>query len=159
MTPPRAYAERLNLSRSGTALAVLPSGRIAKINAADRSTMRGGRPNVVFHVDLSAETSSRPPQVGHSADTHIPGLAGRNSALLRCCHQVRQCCRDREWVMLEGEKGSGRTRLAQAVGQNVKPGRTVWVMRAETFSSAAPFVAELRHCPAVRIRSGDRRRG
>src|SRR6516225_10381497 len=98
----------LSSTLSGTALAVLPSGHIAKITAADRSTMRGGRTNVVFHVDLSVETSSHPPQIGHSAHTQIPGLAGRDSAWLRCCEQVRQCCRDRDWVMLEGEKGSGR---------------------------------------------------
>jgi len=133
----------LSSTLSGMALAVLPSGHIAKITAADRSTMRGGRTNVVFHVDLSAETSSHLPQIGQSAHSQIPGLAGRDSAWLRCCEQVRQCCRDRDWVMLEGEKGSGRARLAQAVGQDVKPGRTVRVMRAETFPSAARFVAEL----------------
>ena len=136
-------SDLLTSTLSGTALAVLPSGHIAKITAAERSTLRGGRTNVVFHVDLSAETSSSPPRIGHPAHTHIPGLAGRNSAWLRCCQQVRQCCRDRDWVMLEGEKGSGRARLAQAVGQDVKPGRTVRVMRAETFPSAARFVAEL----------------
>jgi sigma-54 dependent transcriptional regulator, acetoin dehydrogenase operon transcriptional activator AcoR len=136
-------SDLLSSTLSGTALAVLPSGHIAKITAADRSTMRGGRTNVVFHVDLSAETSSRLPQIGHSAHTHIPGLAGRNSAWLRCCQQVRHCCRDRDWVMLEGEKGSGRARLAQAVGQDVKPGRTVRVMRAEKFPNAVHFVAEL----------------
>jgi transcriptional regulator of acetoin/glycerol metabolism len=133
----------LTSTLSGTALAVLPSGHIAKLAATDRCTMRGGRTNVVFHVDLSAETNSHPPGIGHSANTHIPGLAGRNSAWLRCCQQVRQCCRDHDWVMLEGEKGSGRARLAQAVGQNVKPGRTVRVIRAETFRSAARLVAEL----------------
>ena len=136
-------SDLLTSTLSGTALAVLPSGHIAKITAAERSTLRGGRTNVVFHVDLSAETGSSPPRIGHPAHTHIPGLAGRNSAWLRCCQQVRQCCRDRDWVMLEGEKGSGRARLAQAVGQDVKPGRTVRVMRAETFPSAARFVAEL----------------
>ena len=136
-------SDLLSSTLSGMALAVLPSGHIAKITAADRSTMRGGRTNVVFHVDLSVETSSHPPQIGHSAHTQIPGLAGRDSAWLRCCEQVRQCCRDRDWVMLEGEKGSGRAWLAQAVGQDVKPDRTVRVMRAETFPSAARFVAEL----------------
>lgn len=136
-------SDLLSSTLSGTALAVLPSGRIAKITAADRSTMRGGRTNVVFHVDFSAETSSEPQQIGHPAHTPIPGLAGHDSAWLRCCHQVRQYCRDRDWVMLEGEKGSGRSRLARAVGQDVKPGRTVRVMRAETFPSAARLVAEL----------------
>jgi transcriptional regulator of acetoin/glycerol metabolism len=136
-------SDQLTSTLSGTALAVLPSGHIAKLSATDRFEMRGGRTNVVFHVDLSAGTSWHPPRIGHPVNTHIPGLAGRNSAWLRCCEQVRQCCRDQDWVMLEGEKGSGRARLAQAVGQNVKPGRTVRVMRAETFSSAARFVAEL----------------
>ncbi|OBF62441.1 siderophore-interacting protein [Mycobacterium sp. 852002-53434_SCH5985345] len=136
-------SDLLSSKLSGTALAVLPSGRIAKITAADRSTIRSGRTNVVFHVDLSAETSSRSAPVGHSSYTQIPGLAGRNSAWLRCCQQVRQCCRDRDWVMLEGEKGSGRARLAQAVGRDVKPGRTVRVMRAETFPNATRLVAEL----------------
>jgi sigma-54 dependent transcriptional regulator, acetoin dehydrogenase operon transcriptional activator AcoR len=136
-------SDLLTSTLSGTALAVLPSGRLAKITAAERSTMRGGRTNVVFRVELSTETSSPTPRIGHSAHTHIPGLAGRNSAWLRCCQQVRQCCSDRHWVMIEGENGSGRTRLAQAVGQDVKPGRTVRVMRAETFASPASFVAEL----------------
>ena len=136
-------SDLLACALSGTALAVLPSGHIAKIIAAERSTLRGGRTNVVFQVNLSAESSSHPPRIGHPAHTYIPGLAGRSGAWLRCCQQVRQCCRDREWVMLEGEKGSGRARLAQAVGQDVKPGRTVRVMRAETFPSATRFVAEL----------------
>ncbi|WP_304528447.1 sigma-54-dependent Fis family transcriptional regulator [Mycobacterium sp. E2479] len=136
-------SDLLSSTLSGTVLAVLPSGRIAKITAADRSTTRGGRTNVVFHVDFSAETDSHPHQTGRPANTRIPGLAGHDSAWLRCCQQVRQCCRDRDWVILEGEKGSGRSRLAQAIGQDVKPGRTVRTMRAETFPSAARLVAEL----------------
>ena len=132
----------LGSTMSGTALAVLPSGHIAKITAADRSTTRG-RTNVVFHVVVSAAPSSHLPQMGRLAHAQIPGLAGRNSAWLQCCQQVRQCCHHQDWVMLEGEKGSGRARLAQSVGQYVKPGRTVRVMRAETFPSPAHFVAEL----------------
>lgn len=136
-------SDLLTSTLSGTVLAVLSRGRIARITAADRSTTSGGRANVVFHVDVSSETSSRSSHTGHTEQARIPGLAGRNSAWLRCCQQVRQCCRDREWLMLEGEKGSGRAKLAQAVGQDVRRGRTVRVMRAETYGSAASFVAEL----------------
>ncbi|MCV7257087.1 sigma-54-dependent Fis family transcriptional regulator [Mycobacterium shimoidei] len=136
-------SDLLSSTSSATALAVLPSGRIAEITAADRLTMRAGRTNVVFHVDFSAETSAGPQQIAHPARAQIPGLAGHDRAWLRCCHQVRQYCHDRDWVVLEGEKGSGRSRLAQAVGQDVKPGRTVRVMRADTFPSAARLVAEL----------------
>ncbi len=136
-------SDLLNCALPGTALAVLPSGRVAKITAVDRSTSPGGRTNVVCRVDLSAETKYHPPPIDRSAHAYIPGLAGRSSAWLHCCQQVRQCCRDREWVILEGEKGSGRARLAQAVGQDAKPGRTVRVLRAEAFPSAARLVAEL----------------
>lgn len=136
-------SDLLSSTLSGTALAVLPSGQIAKITAADRTAIRGGQTNVVFQVDLSSQISSQAPRVARSARTQIPGLAGRDSAWLRCCQQVRQCCSNRDWVMLEGEKGSGRARLAQAVGQYVKPGRTVRVMRAETFPSTTRLVAEL----------------
>jgi transcriptional regulator of acetoin/glycerol metabolism len=136
-------SDLLSSTLAGTALTVLPSGRIVKIAAVDRSTMRGGRTNVVFRVDLSVAEGSHPAKVGHCAPAQIAGLAGRDSAWLRCCQQVRQYCRDGDWVMLEGEKGSGRARLAQAVGQDVKPGRTVRVMRAETYPSATRLVADL----------------
>jgi len=136
-------SDLLTSAFSGTALAVLPSGHIAKITAAERSTLRRGRTNVVYEVDLSAATSSRQHHIGHPAHSSIPGLAGRNSAWLHCCQQVQQCCRDRNWVMLVGEKGSGRARLAQAVVENAQPGRSVRVMRAETFPSGAHLVAEI----------------
>jgi sigma-54 dependent transcriptional regulator, acetoin dehydrogenase operon transcriptional activator AcoR len=81
---------------------------------------------------------TRPPAL-----PRIPGLAGHSSSWRRICQQVERCCRDRDWVVLEGEKGCGRAKLAQAVGQYVKQGQMVRVMRAETFTTAACFVAEL----------------
>jgi transcriptional regulator of acetoin/glycerol metabolism len=136
-------SDLLTSTLPGTTLAVLPSGRVAKITATERSTLLSGRTNIVLRVDLSAETGSRPSRMGRSPHTCVPGLAGRNSAWLSCCQQVRQCCRDRNWVLLEGEEGSGRARLAQAAAQDVKPDRTARVLRAEMYPSAARFVAEL----------------
>lgn len=136
-------SDLLTSTVSGTALVVLPSGYVVKMTAAERSTMHGGQTNVVFHVDISTETTSRVHQVHRPVHTHIAGLAGRNGAWVRCCQQVRQYCSDGDWILLEGEKGSGRARLAQSVGRDVKPDRTVRVIRAETASSAARFVAEL----------------
>jgi transcriptional regulator of acetoin/glycerol metabolism len=136
-------SDLLTCTLPGTTLAVLPSGRVAKITATERSTLRSGRTNVVLRVDLSAETGSHLSRMSRSPNTSIPGLAGRNSAWLSCCQQVRQCCRDRNWVLLEGEKGSGRARLAQAVAQDVKPGRTARVLCAEMYPSAARFVADV----------------
>ena len=124
-------------------LAVLPSGTTANISVVDHAEIRGGRTNVVFHVHLSTEVTAHRVGTRQSAASHIPGLVGRSSSWRRSCQQVERCCRDRDWVLLEGEKGSGRAKLAQAVAQYIHPGKTVRVMRAETFPTPALFVAEV----------------
>jgi transcriptional regulator of acetoin/glycerol metabolism len=126
----------------GSPRVVLPSGSFAKICVANRAQIRG-RTNVVFHVQLSLQETVHRLGIRQPALTHIPGLAGRSSSWRRSCQEVERCCRDRDWVVLEGEKGSGRAKLAQAVGQYVKPGKNVRILRSETFPTAARFVAEL----------------
>jgi sigma-54 dependent transcriptional regulator, acetoin dehydrogenase operon transcriptional activator AcoR len=123
--------------------AVLPSGTTANISVVDHAEFRGGRTNVVFHVHLSTEATAHRVGTRQSVASHIPGLVGRSSSWRRSCQQVERCCRDRDWVLLEGEKGSGRAKLAQAVGQYVHPMKTVRVVRAETFPTPALFVAEI----------------
>src|SRR4030095_2310764 len=51
-------------------------------------------------------------------------------------------------VVIEGESGSGRSRLGQAVAQHVTPERTVRVLRAENFDSTDDFIAQLAAAPA-----------
>jgi transcriptional regulator of acetoin/glycerol metabolism len=123
--------------------AILPSGTTASISVVDHAEIRGGRTNVVFHVHLSTEATLHRVVTRHSAASLIPGLVGRSSSWRRSCQQVERCCRDRDWILLEGEKGSGRAKLAQCVAQYVHPGKTVRVMRAETFPAPALFVAEI----------------
>jgi transcriptional regulator of acetoin/glycerol metabolism len=133
----------LSAKTSDAPMAVLPSGTTAKLSVADRAQIGGARTNVVFHIRLSAETTAYRVGIRRPAVTRIPGLAGRSSSWRRSCQQVERCCRDRAWVLIEGEKGSGRAKLAQAVGEYVRPGRVVRVMRVENFSTAGRFVAEL----------------
>jgi transcriptional regulator of acetoin/glycerol metabolism len=123
--------------------AVLPSGTTANISVEDRAEIRGGRMNVVFHVHLSTEATAHPVATRQSVASHIPGLVGRSSSWRRSCQQVERCCRDRDWILLEGEKGSGRAKLAQCVAQYVHPRKTVRVLRAETFPTPALFIAEI----------------
>jgi len=91
----------------------------------------------VFHVSLHV-TESTPVRGGQP----IPRLAGRSSSFRRSCQQVERCYRDREWVVIEGERGSGRTRLGQSVAQFVTPERTIRILRAESFTSTDDFVVE-----------------
>jgi transcriptional regulator of acetoin/glycerol metabolism len=123
-------------------VAVLPSGTTANISVVDHAEIRG-RTNVVFHVHLSTEATAHRFGTRQSVASHIPGLVGRSSSWRRSCQQVERCCRDRDWVLLEGEKGSGRAKLAQAVAQYLHPTTTVRVIRAETFATPALFVAEM----------------
>jgi sigma-54 dependent transcriptional regulator, acetoin dehydrogenase operon transcriptional activator AcoR len=123
--------------------AMLPSGTTANISIIDHAEIRCGRTNVVFHVHLSTEAIASRIATRQSAASHIPGLVGRNSSWRRSCQQVERCCREGDWILLEGEKGSGRAKLAQCVAQHVHPGKAVRVLRAETFPTPALFVAEI----------------
>jgi sigma-54 dependent transcriptional regulator, acetoin dehydrogenase operon transcriptional activator AcoR len=131
------------LSRSATVtttVVVLPSGTTTRISTAEQVATRG-RPGIVFHVHVQpADQRAAGRQVTLPL---IPRLAGRSSSWRRCCQQVERCYREREWVVIQGETGSGRTRLGQAVVQHVSPERTVRVFRAEDFRSADAFVAEV----------------
>jgi sigma-54 dependent transcriptional regulator, acetoin dehydrogenase operon transcriptional activator AcoR len=122
-----------------TAIATLPSGITARITVAEELSMRGRSRNVVFHVQLTSQNTPAH-RVAHES---IPRLAGRSSSWLRSCQQVERCYRDRDWVVIEGESGSGRSRLGQAVAQHVTPERTVRVLRAENFDTTDDFIAEL----------------
>lgn len=130
-------AEMTRTSFSTTTVATLPSGTSVKISAAERIEVGVRSDSVVFHISLHV-TESAPVRAMRA----IPRLAGRSSSFRRSCQQVERCYRDREWVVIEGEHGSGRTKLGQSVAQFVTPERAVRILRAESFSSADDFVAE-----------------
>jgi transcriptional regulator of acetoin/glycerol metabolism len=129
-------ADMTRTSFNSTAVTTLPSGVSVKISAAERIAFRVRSDSVVFHVSLHI-TESAPVRGGQS----IAGLAGRSSSFRRSCQQVERCYRDREWVVIEGESGTGRTRLGQSVAHSVTPERSVTVLRAESFDTADDFVA------------------
>ncbi|HVQ49053.1 MAG TPA: helix-turn-helix domain-containing protein, partial [Mycobacterium sp.] len=130
-------ADMTRTSFTTTAVATLPSGNSVKISTAERIAVGVRSDSVVFHVSLHV-TESAPVRAGQP----IPRLAGRSSSFRRSCQQVERCYRDREWVVIEGERGSGRTRLGQSVAQFVTPERTIRILRAESFDSADDLVAE-----------------
>jgi sigma-54 dependent transcriptional regulator, acetoin dehydrogenase operon transcriptional activator AcoR len=126
---------------ASTVVATLPSGMTAKITTADRVTTGSRGSNVVCHVHFSPESAAG--GTCHDAGRlSIPTLAGRSSSWRRSCQQVERCCRDGDWVVLEGEGGSGRAKLAQAVAQHLAPERAVRVFRAHDFATVGDLVAE-----------------
>lgn len=129
-------ADMTRASLTSTAVASLPSGVSVKISVADRIAIGVRNDSVVFHVSVHVTASTPVRGGGHS----VPGLAGRSSSFRRSCQQVERCYRDREWVVLEGERGSGRTRLGQSVAQFVSPERSVAILREDDLGSADDFV-------------------
>lgn len=130
-------AEMTRTSFTTTVVATLPSGASMKISTAERIAVGVRSDSVVFHVSLHV-TERTPARGGQT----IPRLAGRSSSFRRSCQQVERCYRDRDWVVIEGERGSGRTRLGQSVAQYVTPERTIRILRAESFDAVDDFVAE-----------------
>jgi transcriptional regulator of acetoin/glycerol metabolism len=126
-----------------TALVELPSGGTAKITAAERIPIRGHGSYVVFQIRLAVEETARRFGIGPPIHPGIPGLAGRSSSWHRSCQQIERCCRDQDWVALDGEPGSGRAKIAQAVAQHVNADKMVRVLRIENFSGAEEFISEL----------------
>ncbi|MFG3524849.1 sigma-54-dependent Fis family transcriptional regulator [Nocardia nova] len=120
------HATDLQRSLSQTAGAVLPSGHSAKLTIAERIGSCNGRSDIVAHVALTGSTPSSSALV--TRRPAIPGLAGRSSSWQRSCRQVERCCADRSWVVLDGEPGSGRAKLAEMVARHVRPGRAVRVL-------------------------------
>ncbi|MEU7765278.1 helix-turn-helix domain-containing protein [Nocardia sp. NPDC049190] len=123
-------------------LASLPSGRIAKVTAVERIAAHGGSRTMVLHVHLPVDHAIHHPTVTFRLS--LPGVAGRSSSWRRSCQRVERCCRDREWVVIDGEKGSGRAKLAKSVVEHVNPGKIVRVLRMTDFADSDGLLAALR---------------
>lgn len=129
-------AELTRTSFTSTAVANLPSGASVKISAAERIAVGVRSDSVVFHVSVHVAESA--PVRGTQ---QIPRLAGRSSSFRRSCQQVERCYRDREWVVIEGERGSGRTHLGHSVAHFVTPERPIPILHVDDFDTPESFVA------------------
>ncbi|HKP44036.1 sigma-54-dependent Fis family transcriptional regulator [Mycobacterium sp.] len=134
-------AEMTQSTLRATAIATLPSGNTAKLSAAEQISTHDRGGSVVFHIHV--QLAAQHAAAGGVTLESIPRLAGRSSSWRRSCQQVERCYRDRDWVVIEGERGSGRTRLGQAVAQHVSPERAVRVLRREMFCTTEDFIAEV----------------
>jgi sigma-54 dependent transcriptional regulator, acetoin dehydrogenase operon transcriptional activator AcoR len=134
-------AELARSTNVTTAVTTLPSGITTRMSTVEQVSSGNRGRHVVFHV--LAPVAAQSTAVNAVPIASIPGLAGHSSSWRRSCQQLERCYRDRDWVMIEGECGSGRSKLAQAVAQHVTPERAIRTFRIENFDDTADFVAEL----------------
>jgi len=135
-------AEIAESAGTPTVITTLPSGTTVRISLAERVATPGRARNAVFHVQMQQFVQIGAAQNSERTQATLR-LPGRSSSWLRSCQQVEHYYRDRQWTLIEGERGSGRSTLAQAVVRSVSPERTVRVLRCGTFDSPDAFTAEV----------------
>jgi transcriptional regulator of acetoin/glycerol metabolism len=108
----------------------LPSGLTARVHC--RPSCAGGGP-VGGVVQVQVVTRMGAPQRSIVAAPHAPPLptaVGSSTAWKKCAHAVDRHFQSREWLVLEGEPGVGKTTLARATHQNRTPAGHLRVLDA-----------------------------
>lgn len=113
-------ADAANKPNAHTLVADLPSGLVVRLDYRP-SLLSDDVVGGVFRVHL-AEGSEPGSGDGLPVRLSMPGLTGTSTQWQRSCVQVRDACRARRWLVIEGESGVGKASLARAVHHGVKPG-------------------------------------
>ncbi|KAA9160123.1 GAF domain-containing protein [Amycolatopsis acidicola] len=139
-----------------TVLADLPSGVVARLEyrpVYTGSVLAGGVFRVKNHA--GAQRTAGP------AEAHLPGLAGVSPAWRQTCAAAQAGFTAGSWLVLTGERGSGKTALAQAVARHHSPSGHLIVRDCEGVEDYEAWAAELADevatatAPAVILRHAD----
>jgi transcriptional regulator of acetoin/glycerol metabolism len=106
-------AEVLTARRPMNVTMSLPSGAAARLSCTPVSSEAGPAGGVV-RVKLTREPELSATPIPAQIPV-LPGIAGSGALWLRACNDTRLHHRNGEWVVLEGESGTGRLAIARAV--------------------------------------------
>ncbi|HZG91747.1 MAG TPA: helix-turn-helix domain-containing protein [Pseudonocardia sp.] len=120
----------------------LPSGAVARVQGKTSWTQRGAAGGVL-HVQLAAPDAT--PARGQPAQlpppAQLPAAVGSGLRWTKCCQAVDRHFQNREWLVLEGEPGTGKTTVARATHQMRTPAAHLRVMDADDYD--ARWIAEI----------------
>ncbi|GAB6901804.1 sigma-54-dependent Fis family transcriptional regulator [Kineosporia succinea] len=119
-----------------TLICDLPSGLVARLGYRPVEGRRGQLGGVV-EVRFSRQPVAARPRRDVAA---LPGLVGGSGVWQRCVAEVENCYRQREWVVLSGESGTGKLALLRAVRARHDPAGHFRVMSGE--ESADPTMVD-----------------
>jgi transcriptional regulator of acetoin/glycerol metabolism len=111
-------AEALATGRRQQLLVDLPSGLTARVHCKPSFT-DGGAAGGVVQVQLIGQVPSG--SVRTALPPSLPAAVGSGALWTKCHQAVDRTFRTREWLVLEGEPGTGKTTLARAVHQSRTP--------------------------------------
>jgi transcriptional regulator of acetoin/glycerol metabolism len=128
-------AEALSSGGRRQLLVDLPSGVTARVQCRP-SWSEGGRGGGVLQVQLLANEAA--PGASRSvsptpARPALPAAVGSGPLWTKCCQAVDRHFQTREWVVLEGEAGTGKTTLARATHQRRTPAGHLRVLDADDY--------------------------
>jgi Transcriptional activator of acetoin/glycerol metabolism len=129
---PPLLAEAAEALRSGhrrQLVVDLPSGATARIHCLSSLTDVGVRSGVL-KVSLVAEHARPSPSTGTSPASGRCGSVGSGALWTKCSEAVDRLAHAGEWLMLEGEPGTGKTALAVASHRRHTPTARLRVLDA-----------------------------
>ena len=125
----------------------LPSGHTARVQCRP-SWSDSGHSGGIVQVQVIANGAAHTPRVT-AATPSLPAAVGSGPLWAKCCQAVDRHFRAREWLVLEGEAGTGKTTIARATHQGRTPAAHLRVFDAEEFGPR--WVAEI----VEELESGD----
>jgi transcriptional regulator of acetoin/glycerol metabolism len=121
--------EALKAGHRHQVLVDLPSGNTARVQCRPSWT-EGSRSGGIVQVQLITNGAVPTPRV-HSANPTLPAAVGSGPLWAKCCQAVDRHFRAREWLVLEGEPGTGKTTVARATHQGRTPAAHLRVLDAD----------------------------
>ncbi len=124
----------------------LPSGAIAKVQCRPSWSEGDSRGGVLQVQLVRGEVRTAPRIVSHAAALHaLPAAVGSGALWKKCCQGVDRHFQSREWLVLEGEPGTGKTTLARATHQRRSPAAHLRLLDADDYGPRwiAEVTAEL----------------
>lgn len=98
----------------------LPSGRTARLTRVSGRERGAPERSALFYVHLSELPD---PPAASVSEFDIPAdLAGSSASWRRSCQNIASCVRNRQWIAVAGEKGSGRTAALKSIATRHIPG-------------------------------------
>ncbi len=110
----------------------LPSGVVARVQVRPSWVDRGAA-GAVLQVQLAAPEAPTARLTSPPPATALPAAVGGGLLWAKCCQAVDRHFRSREWLVLQGEPGTGKTTIARATHQRRAPAAHLRILHADDY--------------------------
>jgi transcriptional regulator of acetoin/glycerol metabolism len=126
-------AEALSSGRPRQLVVDLPSGATARVQCRPTWTDSGVNGGILQVQLLVGDSAGTRPQLALPHAPALPAAVGSGALWTKCCQAVDRHFQSREWLVLEGEAGTGKTTLARATHQMRAPAAHLRLLDAQDY--------------------------